>query len=194
MSAETVPAKAAWDTVVVRPLGPGDIDAYVDYWHDQTNGFLDDMGIDRARMPAPGKMREQLALSLTSENKQSSHLIIDCDGVAVGVHELTDMADGTAVMHAHMFAASARGRGIGRISYVKAMGVYFDRYNLTAIEFRTPKSNIGANRIKHHLGLYPLGEVDYALPIFKKPIPSNLYRVEAGQYDAIAARAWRAFE
>ncbi|MEM9523106.1 MAG: hypothetical protein AAF982_03795, partial [Pseudomonadota bacterium] len=120
MSARSTPEKAGWDSVAIRLFGSDDIEAYVGYWHDRSNVFLDQMGIDRSRLPSPRKMREQLALSLEVEEARSSITTIIHDGEAVGVHELTDMDEDntTAVMHAHMWSSNARGRGIGRISYV----------------------------------------------------------------------------
>jgi RimJ/RimL family protein N-acetyltransferase len=171
------------DDVELRDLGPDDVEPYVDYWHNPENTALDALGIDRAKVYPAKKMREMLALTIASnaklERSQQPIVCIVFRGRTIGVHDLTELGPGdSAVMHAHIWNQEFRGLGIGLVSYVKAMELYFERFALETIRFETPKVNAGANRIKAKLGLEPRGSGLFNLPMLKHAVETNTYVVE----------------
>lgn len=174
---------ASVDDVEIRDFRLCDLDAYVAYWHDPANAALEALGVDRAKVYPARKMREMLTMVVERnealEASQLSILSIVYRGRTVGVHELTGLErNGSAVMHAHVWAAELRGLGIGMISYVKAMQVYFERFSLREIRFETPTVNAGANRIKEKLGIVRRGTGTFDLPILKAPVVTDTYVVE----------------
>jgi RimJ/RimL family protein N-acetyltransferase len=187
-----VPARAAFDEVEVRDLALADLDAYVEYWHRPGNPALSALGIDPRKVYPAKKMREMLALNIAGNAalaaSQMSTLAIVYAGAAVGVHELTHLVAGdSAVMHAHIWDGAQRGRGIGLISYVKAMRLYFERFGLATIRFETPKVNAAANRIKDKLGLRRVGRGTFDLPILAGAVETDSYVVTRAELSRILA-------
>lgn len=174
---------AGVDEVEVRDFRLADLDGYVAYWHDPANTALDALGVDRAKIYPAKKMREMLTLVLernaTLDRSELAILSIVHRGRTVGVHELTGLERNvSAVMHAHIWDRDLRGLGIGMISYVKAMRIYFERFSLREIRFETPVGNAGANRIKEKLGIVRRGSGTFDLPILKAPVATDTYVVE----------------
>jgi RimJ/RimL family protein N-acetyltransferase len=187
-----VPARAAFDEVEVRDLALADLDAYVEYWHRPGNPALSALGIDPRKVYPAQKMREMLALNIANNTalaaSQMSTLVIVYAGAAVGVHELTHLVAGdSAVMHAHIWDGAQRGRGIGLISYVKAMRLYFERFGLATIRFETPKVNAAANRIKDKLGLRRVGSGTFDLPILAGAVETDSYVVTRAELTRLLA-------
>lgn len=178
----SVGERAKFDEVELRDLERGDLDAYVEYWHRPGNRALAALGVDPRKVYPARKMREMLELNIASnaalpESRMPTVAIV-YGGRAVGVHELTNLVPGdSAVMHAHIWDESLRGRGIGAISYVKAMKLYFERFGLRTIRFETPKLNPAANRIKEKLGLRPVGSGTFDLPILSGTVETDSYAV-----------------
>jgi RimJ/RimL family protein N-acetyltransferase len=186
--------RARFDEVELRDLAPDDLDAYVEYWHRPDNPALSALSVDPRKVYSAKKMREMLALTIANNaalpRSQMSTVAIVYAGRTVGVHELTHLVPGdSAVMHAHIWDPSLRGRGIGLISYVKAMRLYFERFGLRTIRFETPKVNSAANRIKEKLGLRARGSGTFDLPILSRAVETDSYAIQADElarvYDEI---------
>lgn len=179
---------STWEAVEVREFNNSDIDIYIHYWHNPENKFLDDMGLDRNNLPSQKKMREQLVYTLETNKQSCTLLTILFNGKAVGVHELTDLLlQDSAVMHANIWSSDIRGKGVGSISYMKAMAVYFEKYKLKKILFKTPVSNLAANKLKQKLKIEKIGKCKYYLPVFKAPIDAYLYEVNIKDYDNLVS-------
>lgn len=176
--------------VAVVDFTEADIDGFLRYWYDTDPGFLDAMGVDRGKLPSRRKMREMLELNLERDKRsgtpQNTILGIKLKGETVGVHELTHLTPGdSGILHAHIWDKAHRGRGIGIISYVKAMEVFFLRFDLARIVFESPAHNPGANRIKDKLGIEASGEGVIDMPILRRPMPTVRYVVATGDMPAI---------
>ncbi|HSK41432.1 MAG TPA: GNAT family protein [Arenibaculum sp.] len=184
--------------IAVVDFAGADIDGFLRYWYDADAGFLAAMGVDPAKLPSRRKMREMLELNLERDERsrtpQNTILSIKLKGETIGVHELTHLTAGdSGILHAHIWDRAHRGRGIGIVSYVKAMQVFFRRFDLARIVFESPAHNPGANRIKDKLGIEASGEGMIDLPILRHPVATVRYVVAAGDMPAIVRnmeRAW----
>lgn len=182
----------------VTDFAEADMDGFLSYWYDADPAFLATMGVDPGKLPSRRKMREMLELNLERDRRsgtpQNTILSVRLKGETVGVHELTHLTPGdSGILHAHIWDKAHRGRGIGIISYVEAMAVFFRRFALARIVFESPAHNVGANRIKDKLGIKAAGEGVIDMPILSKPLPTVRYVVEAGDMPAIRRnmeRAW----
>ncbi|KVZ11863.1 hypothetical protein [Burkholderia stagnalis] len=185
----------------IRDFSHADIDGFIAYWYDGGDSHLAAMGVDPARLPGRQQMRDMLALNLEREARagtpQNAIFSITLHGQTVGVHELTHLEQraggppgryASGVMHAHIWQPAHRRLGIGVVSYVKAMAAFFERFSLDAIRFESPADNVGANRVKAHLGIAPQGEGLFELPILRAPLRTVRYRVTPDQMPAITAR------
>jgi len=64
------------------------------------------------------------------------------------------------IFHAHLWEKSRRGCGIGMHTYPKACHIFFERFDLRRILFKTPVQNMGAIRVKEKLGIPCLRLID----------------------------------
>lgn len=181
--------------VEVGDLVPGDVEHIVQYWHGSSPDYLLSIGVARERLPSPRKMHEALALKLASAGTAPTILVIRLKGEGVGVHELTHVDPGvSAVMHAHIWREEDRRRGIGLVSYVRAMERFFALHRFERIIFETPRANTGANRLKQKLGIEPTGSGTIYLPIMTGSMDTTRYVVEASALPRLVARlesTWR---
>lgn len=167
--------------VEVRDLLAGEVESYLEYWHGASDTALEQLGVDRKRLYPRAKMREALLRDIEINGRlqmsKAVRLAVVYQGLFAGVHELTELQVGEqAVMHAH-FLRTFRGRGIGTVAYVAAMDVFFDRFQLERIVFKTPICNRAANRVKEKLGLVPSGRDQLDLPFLRKSLEVQTYYV-----------------
>lgn len=171
-----------------------DIVHILDYWYEASPEYLHTLGVAREKLPSRSKMAEMLARKIEYESRPTI-LTVKLNGVGVGVHELTHIEpDISAVMHAHIWRAQNRGRGIGVISYLRAMERFFEAHGFQRIIFETPTANHAANRIKRTLGIAPSGHGTIYLPIMIEPVATTHYEVERADLPRITAHAeseWR---
>lgn len=176
--------------ITVSNLEYADIVHILDYWYTASPEYLHALGVAPEKLPSRSKMGEMLRRKIQHENARPTILTIKLKGVGIGVHELTHIAPSvSAVMHAHIWRAEDRGRGIGVVSYVKAMERFFAIHGFQRIVFETPLSNMAANRIKQSLGIVPSGYGTIYLPIMIGPVETMRYEVERTDLPRIAARA-----
>lgn len=193
--------------VTVCDFATADIADYLDYWYGADAEHLAAMGVDTAKLPAREKMREMLEWNIECDvrrgKKKNAVVSIRLKGKTVGVHELTHFVAHddsrlpgyrSAVMHAHIWRPEHRRLGIGLVSYVRAMGAFFERFALEVILFETPANNAAANRIKSKLGIDPVGVGTLDLPIFSGSVRTVRYGVSRNDLPAIEKRmqeSWR---
>src|SRR5262249_17052093 len=176
--------------ITVSALEHADIVHILDYWYGASPEYLHALGVVPEKLPKRSTMAEMLARKVEHESARPTILTIKLRGASIGVHELTHIEPGvSAVMHAHIWRAQDRGRGIGVISYVRAMERFFAAHGFQRIVCETPTANSAANRIKQSLGIVPSGRGTIYLPIMSKPVETTRYEVERAALPAIAARA-----
>ena len=179
--------------VTVRFFTEADIDLYCDYFFRSPLGFLEGIGLNVAALGSEIEMRKRIVASLSSaiEKAENFPLITVLHQVRViGIHSFTHVVPSeSGVMHAHFFLAQDRGKGVGPISYVKAIELAFKRLNFKWIEFRTPIQNTSALKIKEKLGLKSLGDTVFESPIvLNGQLAARLYRVTPADLPAMKIR------
>lgn len=195
----TAPGMLAPDAITIVDFCAADIAQFLDYWYRSPVAHFRALGVANERLPSERHMREMLMLNIERNSRlarsQQAIVSIAVQGRTVGFHELTGLGGhGEALMHAHIVEPAYRGMGIGLVSYVKAMQLFFARFDLAAIRFETPSANIGARRVKEKLGIAAHGSASIAMPMLDQRQPTLSYRVERGAMAAIEQRmheAWR---
>src|SRR5690349_15818628 len=123
------------DDIRVTDFAAADIPGFLDYWYRSPRGHLMAMGVSPEELPREKRMREMLEINI-EENRSSpvskqAILSIKLRDRTIGVHELTHIVSSTSgIMHAHIWDGAHRGMGIGLVSYVKAMQIFFERFGL----------------------------------------------------------------
>jgi RimJ/RimL family protein N-acetyltransferase len=182
---------ARYDEVEARFMRLEDLDDLCDYFFRSPPGFLTAMGINMAAMQKEEEFRaghENGIRQAAAENKHPRCVTVLFRGKRVGMHSLTHMQGESAIMHAHFYHTEARGRGIGTVSYVKAMHLFLHDFGLKEIVFKTPVHNLAPMRIKEKLGLVPEGEEELNWPLLLPGVRAKIYRVRAHDLARIKAR------
>ncbi|KVL30858.1 GNAT family N-acetyltransferase [Burkholderia sp. MSMB1835] len=167
-----------------------DIIPCLDYWYRSPSTLMESMNVDVGKLPSEQRMRELLTILVQRAHggiARAPILAIRHMGDAIGVHELTHLEPGlSAIMHAHIWQARYRGIGIGSVSYLAAMRIFFDRFDLQSIRFETPADNASAQAVKSKLGIAPQGEGVIDMPMLRNPVKTVSYRVLRHELDGIA--------
>ncbi|MFK4490036.1 hypothetical protein [Bradyrhizobium sp. USDA 336] len=179
--------------ITVSDLGHADIENILNYWFGSSSLELRAMiGFDPNKMPSRRLMREALALKTGQGSVAPTILTIRVRGVSVGVHELTHIEPRvSAIMHAHIWNTEHRGRGIGAVSYVRAMERFFEAHGFQRLIFDTPSTNLAANKVKQLWGISPCGRGTFVIPTMAEPIATTRYQVERAHLAGIVERVER---
>jgi RimJ/RimL family protein N-acetyltransferase len=166
--------------ITVSELQRTDIEKILNYWFGSSSLDLRTMiGIDPQKMPSRRSMREGLEFKASQKNVLPTILIVRVRDVGIGAHELTHIEPHvSAIMHAHIWSAEHRGRGIGTVSYLRAMERFFEAHGLQRIIFDTPTKNMAANRLKDAWGISPRSAGTFSIPTMAVPIETTRYEVE----------------
>ena len=155
--------------VRVEDPRPGDAQAILDYWYRSPPAFLEGMGVDLDRLPAPEQLEARIEAKIRGAEggtPPSDLLMIRCDASTIGFHIINEMVPGDgAIFHGHIFDPAFRRRGVAMTSYPLACRVFLDRFDLRRMWFKTPAQNLGAIRVKEKLGIRRVGEerVDFGV-------------------------------
>ena len=185
-----------FDRITVADYVRDDIPRFVAFWHGRQTSHISRMGVDQARLPSAAAMAEALESALDRRDADPSGrplrlVAVRLDGRTVGFHQITDF-DRTARragMHACLTDPACRGRGIGTVSYAKALALFFPRFGLDEIVFDTPLNNRAALRIKVALGIAPIGDTVIDRPFLHRPLRARRFLVSADEVDELLRRA-----
>lgn len=174
--------------VEIREFRPEDIVPVVDYWTANAPEFWHARGIDPAKLLPREAMLAGYETAFRERGGVKMTVVIVYQGRAVGMHGLTEVVEGeSGIFHAHLWDAASRGKGIARVSYVKACDWFMDSLGLKKLIFRTPKLNPAPNRVKEKIGIPKIGETLLDLPMLKEPLPANVYELDRALLDKLKA-------
>lgn len=187
MIKQAKPVSAA--DVSVRVFQHEDIAPLVDYWTGSTEEFWRLRGVDKAKLKSRDQFIAAYEELFESKGGVPSIATILLRGQAVGVHSLTDIVPGdSAVFHAHIWHEENRHRGIAVYSYLKGSEFFFNTLGLKKIIFKTPKLNLGANRLKEKIGIPATGDTLFESPVLFAPLPATLYELDHEMLRKLKAR------
>lgn len=149
--------------VHLRDLKLADISSIMDYWYRSPLAEIEAMGVDRSKMISEEEFRayfvEKVESNIQKPESQMTHLIVEVNGHPIGYHSLSPFVENEeGTFHSHFWDKNFIGIGVGTISYKKSCDIYFERFNLKKIIFKTPVKNIAAIRIKEKLNIKKVGE------------------------------------
>ncbi|MBI4405985.1 MAG: GNAT family N-acetyltransferase [Deltaproteobacteria bacterium] len=178
------------ESVMLRAPRKSDLDTVCDYWYRSPRTFLTQMGVDAKKLPSEDEFRgkfvrdsEQL---IPDAQRESCTLIIEYRGVLIGYHKLSHILYGQhGIFHAHIMKSEYRNKGVGGFTYPRALRVYFDRFNLMKVIFKTPAQNVGPNRIKEKMGLKSLRQEKTDYPLHPDGMIVNIYEIYREQLDTL---------
>jgi RimJ/RimL family protein N-acetyltransferase len=121
------------NTLSVREMQTGDIDAIAQYWSGSDSSFLLGMGVDLEKLPAKDEFATMLSeqLSLPYKEKQSYCIIWQVDDQAVGHSNINKIRFGEeAYMHLHLWDAGVRRKGLGTALVKMTLPYFFENFKL----------------------------------------------------------------
>jgi len=178
-------------SIDVRHIQPADLPDLKKYFFESPPEFLRSIGL-KPMLPAEAAdfdLRWQQRFADRQQNPIPC-LTVFLGDERVGVHSSTHYQAGhSLIMHAHFFRSDRRGQGIGTISYVKALDIFFGEFGLQEILFKTPRQNRAPMRIKEKLGLLPIAEEVIDWPALIAPLETHVFRVTPDQMPELRRRA-----
>lgn len=181
--------KVSVNDISVRNFTFDDIVPLADYWSSNSADFWAERGVDASKLKAKDELVSIYTEKLNTDGDIPGFCVITHNNKAIGIHGVTHVVgDESAIMHAHIWYAEYRKKGIAYFSYPLAMDFFMKKLNLKKIIFKTPKINVGANKVKQKLQIPCLGETIFDGPVLLKPLDANLYEVDRVLLDQILAR------
>ena len=181
--------RAKKEDVTIRNFLQEDITPLVNYWTKNSAEFWKARGLDKSKLMSESEFTDFYLNAFRKYGDVKTVAVILYKNKAIGVHTLTDFIENeSAIFHAHIWNEEHRKIGIGNYSYIKAADFFMKKLNLKKIIFKSPKINLGANRIKEKLGIPCLGDTVFESPVLFAPIQANLYELDIELLEKIKAK------
>jgi RimJ/RimL family protein N-acetyltransferase len=142
----------------VRPLATEDLDEFVDYWMNLSQGEIERMGVAIERVPSAIQMRSELETAIAAPvDTLSSFVLVWClDAKAIGHSSLKDIRPRDfGSLHLHMWRPDLRGKGYGPRLFCLAALDFYERFKLKRMICEPKAGNSIANRMLQKIG-FPL--------------------------------------
>src|SRR5579859_337286 len=141
--------------VTVREMAVGELDLIIRYFHAATPEFLETLGVDPSRLPAPAAWRERLEqqCGLPMDQRASVALIWLLDGEPCGFSTADKIVFGErANMHLHVLDPERRRRGVGVEAVGRSAALYFELLRLRTLFCEPNAFNVAPNRTLQRAG------------------------------------------
>ncbi len=172
------------DRVSLRDLREEDIPHLRRYWFDSPPEYLEAMGVDPKKLPPQEKFEIGLLEKCRGPSSKLNALIILFDDHPVGFHTINPLVeDDYGIFHAHIWDSQFRRKGIASISYPKACWIFFRRFGLKRILFKTPTQNTGSIRVKEKLGIRYIGDETVGFGIVKDGTLAKVFELTREESD-----------
>jgi RimJ/RimL family protein N-acetyltransferase len=148
-------ADGARGRTVVRPMEIAEVDLRIDYFHDASDEYLTQLGVDRALLPSRDAWRARYEedFARPPAERAAYHLVWVLDGRIVGSSSTDNIAFGEqAFMHLHIFEEPERRRGLGTEFVHLSAAEYFRTFELQRLFCQPNAFNVAPNRTLQRAG------------------------------------------
>lgn len=139
----------------VRLMELDEVKIRIDYFHSASPEFLEQLGVDPARLPAPDDWLESYAqdYALPLEQRSQLQLLWSLNNQPVGFSSVDAIDFGKqANMHLHVLKGDNRNSGIGTRCVELSVSLYFDMLKLDRLYCQPYSFNIAPNRTLQKAG------------------------------------------
>jgi RimJ/RimL family protein N-acetyltransferase len=139
----------------VREMMASEVDLIVEYFRISTPEYLEILGVDPSRLPAPESWRERLRRECALPIQQRSMVLVIwlSDDRPVGYSTSDKIAFGEqANMHLHVLEPERRNRGIGAECVRRSADIYFELLKLKRLFCEPNAFNVAPNRTLQKAG------------------------------------------
>lgn len=166
--------KIAFKDVTLRDPKPEDLEPLAYYFYDCPDSKHVHAHINYDNFPSREGFLEDYKTKITSGEK-TTFVVIELFRKAIGIHSLTHFEGKTAHIHAHIWDVPMRGKGIANFSGVKALDLFFERFELEKIYICPPIDNKFSSRFMEKIGLKKVETKEYESKILIPGIVVDVY-------------------
>jgi RimJ/RimL family protein N-acetyltransferase len=142
-------------TLLAREMTLQETELVIRYFHGASPEFLEILGVDPTRLPAPAAWRERFAreFSLPIEQRSTFFLTwLDCHA-PIGFSSADKIIFGErANMHLHVIDPGRRNRGCGALCVKRSAAIYFERLGIRQLFCEPNAFNTAPNRALQRAG------------------------------------------
>lgn len=169
----------------VRDIQQSDIDIIRQYWFGADAAYLQSMGVDPAKLPAPDQfvqiMTEQMNTPV--EKRMLYYVIWLLDGEPVGHCNTNPTTFGEeAYMHLHMWKLQGRKKGMGTEFVKLALSRFFENLQLKKLYCQPYALNAAPNRTLEKAGFDFIAEFTTTPGRFNFEQPVKLWEMSVGKF------------
>jgi RimJ/RimL family protein N-acetyltransferase len=160
---------------IVRPMGLDEVDVRIDYFHDASDEYLAQLGVERALLPDRDAWRAYYAEDFARPfaKRETYNLAWELDDTIVGFSSVDNIDFGEqAFMHLHIVEEPRRRDGLGSEFVRLSVEEYFRVLQLRRLFCQPNAFNLAPNRTLQRVGFrYVFTEEMQPSPInFVQPI------------------------
>ena len=142
-------------TLTVREMTGSEVDLIIEYFFQSTPEYLEILGVDPSRLPAPESWRERFRLECAQPAEQRGWiaLIWLSADQPIGFSTADKIAYGEqANMHLHVIDPGRRNQGYGAECVRRSADIYFERLQLKRLFCEPNAFNVAPNRTLQKAG------------------------------------------
>ena len=142
-------------SIIVREMADSEFDIVIDYFHKSTPEFLETLGVDPSRLPAPDHWRERFQRERSRPVEKRGWLLVTwlSDNRPFGFSSSDKIAYGEqANMHLHVVDPERRNQGFGVECVRRSAEIYFERLKLKRLFCEPYAFNVAPNRTLQRAG------------------------------------------
>jgi len=142
-------------SIIVREMADSEFDIVIDYFHKSTPEFLETLGVDPSRLPAPDHWRERFQRERSRPVEKRGWLLVTwlSDDRAFGFSSSDKIAFGEqANMHLHVVDPERKNQGFGVECVRRSADTYFERLKLKRLFCEPYAFNVAPNRTLQRAG------------------------------------------
>ncbi|MFH1728752.1 MAG: hypothetical protein ABIA04_10085 [Pseudomonadota bacterium] len=176
--------------IEIRDFNKEDVQYVLDYWYRSEAGYVESLGVDSSKMRLEKETKKVLQdiceKGDNTTDSKSTYLTIQYKDKPIGVHLIhISKEDDSAIFHAHIWKKEFRRKGICTYTYPIAFKIFFYRFKLKKIIFKTPIQNIGAIRVKEKLCIRCIGEEIISYEFIKEGTKAKVFELSKKELDKL---------
>jgi RimJ/RimL family protein N-acetyltransferase len=172
----------------VREMQISDIPFFIQYWCNADDAYLQSMGVDVTKMPAPEKLSGMLMEQLNTpvEHKTSYCIVWESNGRAIGHSNTNPTTYGQeAKMHLHLWSSAERKKSMGTELLKMTLPYYFENLKLKTLWCEPYALNVAPNKTLEKAGFSFVKEYITIPSLFCFEQPVKLWRMSYEDYKRV---------
>ncbi|MGA2521198.1 MAG: GNAT family protein [Acidimicrobiales bacterium] len=141
--------------ISVREMHRSEVEMRIRYFHDASDRYLLDLGVDRTLLPTPAQWRalHEQDMARPLPERENYLVVWELDSRPVGFSSLNHIVFAEhGFMHLHVVDPTLRGRGLGTEFVRRSAAMYFEVFELQRLFSEPNACNVAPNRTLQRAG------------------------------------------